>query len=374
MDLLDTNNTQTGLQTMTDDNTLSDDRLGELAANVVKEAIDEQKDSAGAEHLAAGDGATEAEAHDDENLHSDNPEDWGLDVSGMQESQTEDEIVYGEVDQPYTMVDNPEQLPDPDPTDANGQHTDEIDLEAIEQAIKDDHMTIGLFTSLAEGEVGISDEEVQEIRDRLGKSDSWDLIRRTDGRVIWKSTNGMLLYDSLRDLSKVADCGCTDTPSDDVSDSLIEINEYYLVWVDDPDQVPADVSVQPAAEYDGEPPADESHFYEVPFDGTMSRVDIGERKEALAKIDDDPEFPTVSDLKQARLPYADEQVAMAVQQGEHHAITKSVLEQVRSPLTLVWLSKQLVDEPEFASQRQLVTMELKSRGIHRVEKIVRGDL
>lgn len=165
-------------------------------------------------------------------------------------------------------------------------------------------------------------------------------------------------------------------------EEMLEIKDYYRVWVKSPDSVPDERNVL----YDAEGgPADNHYYYEVPFQTTTEiALDDGEDvdtsvKRAMQKKAR-KEYPERVDLVDIGVPDKD---LTLIDKAQSHVdsglplfgsdLKKSnpaILRDVDSALTLLHLYKMLYDEGEqYSAFLNQIQKELGERGIYSFEKI-----
>jgi hypothetical protein len=168
----------------------------------------------------------------------------------------------------------------------------------------------------------------------------------------------------------------TDRPDsvDPVDIGHLEINEYYRVWLKDPQQAPPEVQLYPESQAQSEPPTDDStHFYDAPFDGSITEVDLGEVGKVMSKSRFDPDFPRKEDITKSQVSEVDEWVFKALQTEDRRLITPNIIEMVKSPLTLFYVAKSIRDDSSWKSVHSNVVSEIEKRGVEGVDKIRRAD-
>jgi hypothetical protein len=161
---------------------------------------------------------------------------------------------------------------------------------------------------------------------------------------------------------------------DPVEIGHLEINEYYRVWIKDPDEAPPEVQVFDAEESQTPPPTEESsHYYEAPFESSVAAVGVENAAEKLAEYEPDGSFPSMRDIEKSEVSQADLWAVSAVQSGSPEKVTRTSVEMVKSPLTLFYVSKRIRGREAWSHVRKCIQDELDKRGIEGVDKVRRAD-
>lgn len=159
---------------------------------------------------------------------------------------------------------------------------------------------------------------------------------------------------------------------DEVEIGHLEINEYYRVWLKDPEEAPPEAAVHPADEAQTEPPTPEStHYYEAPFGTSTAAVPVAQAAEKLAKWEPDPEFPAKIDMKAAEIAQTDTFVADAALTRSVERLTPTTLRMVKSPLTLFFALKRL--DGGWDQTRRHIRDEIERRGVEGVDKLRKAE-
>jgi len=168
----------------------------------------------------------------------------------------------------------------------------------------------------------------------------------------------------------------TDRPDsvDPVEIGHLEINEYYRVWLKDPQEAPPEVQVYPHTEAQAEPPTEESsHFYDAPFDSMVAEVDLDEVGKEMMKGEFDTEFPSANDIRKSEVSEMDTWLLNALEKRDKQLVTPTVVQMVKSPLTLFYASKRISDDSFWRDAHANIVDELDSRGVQGIDKVRRAD-
>lgn len=161
---------------------------------------------------------------------------------------------------------------------------------------------------------------------------------------------------------------------DEVEIGHLEINEYYRVWIDEPEQAPPEVEVFTADEAQAPPPTESaSHYYDAPFEASTAAVGIEDAAEKLQEYDVDTSFPGIRDISKSEVSQADLWLISAARAGSPEKVTRTSVEMAKSPLTLFYVSKWIRDRPKWSGVRKYIRDELESRGVVALDKIRRAD-
>lgn len=164
------------------------------------------------------------------------------------------------------------------------------------------------------------------------------------------------------------------------NEEVLEIKDYYRVWVKSPDSVPDGKNVLYDKEGD---PAGNHYYYEVPFQ-TKTRIDVSEdvdkelTKAMQSKAQKD--YPERVDLVDVGVPEKDltlvDKARTQIENGmplfgrDIRKSNPSILNDVESGLTLLHLYKTLYDEgAQYEAFMNQIQKELGRRGIYSFEKV-----
>jgi hypothetical protein len=176
--------------------------------------------------------------------------------------------------------------------------------------------------------------------------------------------------------SKQVSDAVTDRPDsvDPVEIGHLEINEYYRVWLKDPQEAPPEVQVYPHTEAQADPPTQEStHFYDAPFDSMVAEVDLDEVGKEMMKGEFDTEFPSANDIRKSEVSEMDTWLLNALEKRDKQLVTPTVVQMVKSPLTLFYASKRISDDSFWRDAHANIVDELDSRGVEGIDKVRRAD-
>jgi hypothetical protein len=162
---------------------------------------------------------------------------------------------------------------------------------------------------------------------------------------------------------------------DEVGDGeMLEIRDYYRVWVRDRESVPD----EQMALYDDEGDEAGNHwYYEVPFE-TSTRIDLSDEPvnpdEVIAK--DDREI-VPRELSEFGVPTKDSKVLKAatnvIEDGDElfSGDAYEILKKVESPITLLSLYKLCHDTDGYDGALTPIQNELARRGVETVDRLTR---
>lgn len=161
---------------------------------------------------------------------------------------------------------------------------------------------------------------------------------------------------------------------------VLEIQDFYRVWVDDPEDVPGGEQ----ARYDRTGDDDGNHYYyELPLE-TSTRIDIGKRNVAPEKVVEKQPERTIEDVDNS-VPESDRDILKAVDEAVESGeplfgyevvapIPKS-FENVDSPLTLARMYKTLHDAgPLYNTYLDGIQQELTDRGIAQIDRVSKSRI
>lgn len=159
-----------------------------------------------------------------------------------------------------------------------------------------------------------------------------------------------------------------DEPSDG---EMLEIRDYYRVWVRDRESVPDDQM----ALYDEEgDPAGNHWYYEIPFE-TTTRIDLSGKsvnpEEVIEKGDTELTPRELSDCGVGEEDQKFFDKAMESTDNNDEIFGSKTPGDINSPVTLLSLYKFCYDNEEYDGELVPIQHELKSRGIVAVDKITR---
>lgn len=165
-------------------------------------------------------------------------------------------------------------------------------------------------------------------------------------------------------------------------EEMLEIRDYYRVWVKSPDDVPEERTVL----YDREGgPADNHYYYEVPFQ-TTTEISLNDGEDVNKAVKRGmqkkarKEYPERVDLVDIGVPEKDLTLIDKAQNQLDNGLplfgsnlkksNPSILKDVESALTLLHLYKMLYEEGEqYSAFLNQIQKELGRRGIYSFEKI-----
>lgn len=165
------------------------------------------------------------------------------------------------------------------------------------------------------------------------------------------------------------------------SEEVLEIKDYYRVWVKSPDDVPEEQRA--LYDRDGDP-AGNHYYYEVPLEtSTRIELDDGDLYDKMAEEmhkSDGVDYPTRDDLVAAGVPEKDltliDKASTQLEQdfplfgSDLRKANPDIFENVASPLSLLHLYKKLYDEGDrYSAYLNQIQKELGRRGVYGVEKI-----
>lgn len=166
---------------------------------------------------------------------------------------------------------------------------------------------------------------------------------------------------------------------DDADGEVLEIRDYYRIWVKDRESVPDDCM----ALYDeAGDEAGNNWYYEAPFETTtridLSDVEVNPRNimEKGSDADMTPEEINKFGVREKDFDVVKE-AAEAVENGEHPfgntpTLSKGFLKDISSPITLLSLYKTFHNGgSEYVSYLPPIQSELQNRGVRAVDKITR---
>lgn len=174
-----------------------------------------------------------------------------------------------------------------------------------------------------------------------------------------------------------------DTSEANTGTEVLEIRDYYRVWVKSPDSVPEGQNVMYDSQGD---PAGNHYYYEVPLE-TKTRVDIGEKAienpMAVKEKEADVKYPTREELREAKVPQKDLDLidrtkaeisaGRAVFSEKIYKANPKVFKQIGSALSLLHLYKAFYDQgEEYSTYLNQIQKELGRRGIYSFEKVAKA--
>jgi len=188
-----------------------------------------------------------------------------------------------------------------------------------------------------------------------------------DGKEVHEGPPGFFYYNVSKDSEESGD------------GEVLEVRDYYRVWVRDQDSVPDDSM----ALYDEEgDPAGNHWYYEVPFE-TKTRINLSEHDvdpcnviEKDADVELSPEEITEYGVCKADNERVRE-AAEAVEKGEPvwgdtYSVSGAVLKSIECPSVLLCLYKMFHNAgDEYTKYLPPIQSELKSRGVEAIDKITR---
>jgi hypothetical protein len=162
--------------------------------------------------------------------------------------------------------------------------------------------------------------------------------------------------------------------SDNIEIGHLEINEYYRVWLEEPESAPPEVQVYPSRQAQTEPPVPEAtHFYDAPFDVSVSELELEDVGKALSTSRFDTSFPTENDIDKSQISEIDTCLLKAISLDQHSFVTPTTVRTVKSPLTLFFAAKSLPDNATWERARLSLTDEIERRDITGIDKIQRAE-
>lgn len=243
----------------------------------------------------------------------------------------------------------------PDETEEQVTPGENVDDFPVHKAIPRLKIAIERMTPYHGNIIEQSDTEIRTVKNKSQVPDKYEAKKATQNQYYYEIDK--------------------DDENNEGDKEILEIRDYYRVYVSSPENVPNDHT----AIYD-ESHDSEEHYYEIPFKA-RTRINVSESDIDTEKVMEKDVDPMLSwtDRQKAGICKPDErkmiEVINAIDEGrpvwgETDYIDKNILTTINCPTTLLTLYK-LFDEAEneYKAYKHHIQREISNRGIKSVDKI-----